>query len=71
MELRVAFEELRGCLLQFRENRKNVNIAKSDAHNLLERLKKHEISVLRFASNLHVAFTNNHSERDLRMVKVK
>ncbi len=46
-------------------------IAKSDAHNLWERLKKHETAVLLFAKNSHVSFTNNRAERDLRMAKVK
>ena len=46
-------------------------VAKSDAHNLWERLKKHETAVLRFAKHPDVAFTNNRAERDLRMSKVK
>lgn len=46
-------------------------IAKSDAHNLYERLKKHEEAVLLFAKNPEVPFTNNRAERDLRMSKVK
>jgi len=46
-------------------------IAKSDAHNLLERLIEHEEAVLLFARDSHVAFTNNRAERDLRMAKVK
>jgi transposase len=46
-------------------------IAKSDAHNLWERLKKHETAVLLFAKEPHVPFTNNRAERDLRMAKVK
>lgn len=46
-------------------------IAKSDAHNLHERLVKHESAVLLFARDAHVAFTNNRAERDLRMAKVK
>ena len=50
---------------------KNGRLAKSEAHNLWERFKKHENSVLRFAKDPHVAFTNNRSERDLRMAKVK
>lgn len=50
---------------------KRGKLAKSDAHNLLERLQKHEKSVLLFAKNPHVAFTNNRAERDLRMSKVK
>lgn len=46
-------------------------LAKSDAHNLLERLQKHESAVLLFAKDPHVSFTNNRAERDLRMPKVK
>ena len=46
-------------------------IAKSDAHNLHERLAKHEESVLRFLHDPHVSFTNNAGERGLRMSKVK
>jgi len=51
--------------------KKRGRIAKSDAHNLWERLKKYETAVLRFAIDPHVAFTNNRAERDLRMAKVK
>ena len=54
-----------------RQNGKRGRIAKSDAHNLWERLKEHEDAVLLFARNAHVAFTNNRAERDLRMSKVK
>lgn len=50
---------------------KRGRLAKSDAHNLWERLKKHEAAVLLFARDPHVAFTNNRAERDLRMTKVK
>ena len=46
-------------------------VAKSDAHNLWERLEKYEPSVLLFAKLSHVPFTNNRAERDLRMTKVK
>lgn len=52
-------------------NGKRGAIAKSDAHNLWARFKKHENSILRFALDPHVAFTNNRAERDLRMAKVK
>lgn len=52
-------------------NGKSGKIAKSDAHNLLERFKEHETAVLRFAIDPHVPFTNNRAERDLRMAKVK
>lgn len=52
-------------------NGKRGKMAKSDAHNLWERLKEHEASVLLFAKKAEVAFTNNRAERDLRMSKVK
>ncbi len=54
-----------------RQKGKRGKIAKSDAHNLWERLKRHEKAVLLFAKESHVAFTNNRAERDLRMSKVK
>jgi transposase len=54
-----------------RQNGKRGRVAKSDAHNLWERLKRHEEAVLLFAKLPHVPFTNNRAERDLRMSKVK
>jgi len=54
-----------------RQNGKRGRIAKSDAHNLWERLKQHEEAVLLFAKRSPVSFTNNRAERDLRMSKVK
>jgi transposase len=54
-----------------RQNGKRGRIAKSDAHHLWERMKKHAASILRFAKEPHVPFTNNRAERDLRMSKVK
>lgn len=50
---------------------KRGKIAKSDAHNLLERLRKYEDSILLFAEVAEVPFTNNRAERDIRMSKVK
>jgi transposase len=50
---------------------KRGKLPKSDAHNLWERFKLHEASVLLFAKEPHVAFTNNRAEQDLRMAKVK
>lgn len=50
---------------------KRGKIAKSDAHNLWERIKDNEEAVLLFAKNPYVSFTNNRAERDLRMAKVK
>jgi transposase len=52
-------------------NGKRGKIAKSDAHNLWERLRDYESSVLLFAKKSEVSFTNNRAERDLRMSKVK
>jgi len=52
-------------------NGKKGKMAKSDAHNLWERLKEHEAAVLLFAKKSEVSFTNNRAERDLRMAKVK
>ena len=46
-------------------------IAKSDAHNLHERLVQHEASVLRFLRDPDVTFTNNAAERALRMAKAQ
>lgn len=54
-----------------RENGKRGRIAKTDAHNLWERLSQYETAVLLFAKLPHVPFTNNRAERDLRMSKVK
>jgi hypothetical protein len=54
-----------------RQNGKRGRIAKSDAHNLWERLKQQEEAVLLFAKLSPVSFTNNRAERDLRMSKVK
>jgi transposase len=50
---------------------KRGKMAKSDAHNLWERLRDCELSVLLFAKKSEVPFTNNRAERDLRMAKVK
>eukprot|EP01008_Symbiontida_sp_HLA12_P002017 NODE_32_length_1833_cov_10.850292_g30_i0.p1 GENE.NODE_32_length_1833_cov_10.850292_g30_i0~~NODE_32_length_1833_cov_10.850292_g30_i0.p1 ORF type:complete len:486 (+),score=87.80 NODE_32_length_1833_cov_10.850292_g30_i0:329-1786(+) len=50
---------------------KRGKMAKSDAHNLWDRLKKYETAVLLFAKKPYVPFTNNRAERDLRMAKVK
>lgn len=58
-------------LIPAKSNGKRGKIAKSDAHNLSERLRKYEDSVLLFASESDVPFTNNRAERDLRMSKVK
>jgi transposase len=52
-------------------NGKRGKMAKSDAHNLWERLKKYESAVLLFAKKSDVSFTNNRAERDLRIAKVK
>ncbi|EQD74795.1 transposase, partial [mine drainage metagenome] len=50
-----------------KQNGQRGRVAKSDAHNLWERLKEHEGAVLLFARDPNVPFTNNRAERDLRM----
>jgi len=57
--------------IPIKSKNKNGKIAKSDAHNLWDRLKKYEDAVLRFAHDPNVPFTNNRAEQDLRMAKVK
>ena len=54
-----------------RQDGKRGRLAKSDAHNLWERMKKYEPAILLFAKSTPVPFTNNRAERDLRMSKVK
>lgn len=44
---------------------------KSKARNLLERLQNYEVETLRFMTNPNIPFTNNLSERDIRMTKVQ
>lgn len=46
-------------------------IAKSDAHNLHERLGRHDDAVLRFLRDPHVSHTNHGGERGLRIAKAK
>ncbi|SDZ20012.1 Transposase IS66 family protein [Nitrosomonas sp. Nm58] len=67
--LRSAEKELPVSLSKL--NGKRGKLAKSEVHNLWERLKIHEAAVLLFAKDPHVSFTNNRAERDLRMSKVK
>lgn len=54
-----------------RKNGQRGRVAKTDAQNLWDRLSEHEASVLLFAKEAHVPFTNNQAERELRMGKVK
>jgi transposase len=44
---------------------------KNKPRNLLERLRDYETEVLRFMTDKRIPFTNNLSERDLRMTKVQ
>lgn len=44
---------------------------KNKARNLLERLRDYELETLRFLTDPGVPFTNNLSERDIRMTKVQ
>lgn len=45
--------------------------SKSKGLNLIERLQKHKTSVLEYAFNPIIPFTNNQAERDLRHCKIK
>ncbi len=61
-----------GCDITLKRlHRRRGKIAKSDAHNLWDRLKDYEASVLLFAPHGHVSITNSRTERDLHMAKVK
>jgi transposase len=44
---------------------------KTKAQNLLARLRDHETSVLAFFHDIHVPFTNNLAEQDIRMIKLR
>ena len=44
---------------------------KTKAHNLLLRLERDRVEVLRFARDFRVPFTNNRAESDIRMVKLQ
>ena len=57
-------------ILKKRKGRRG-RIAKSDTYNLLERLLKHENSVLWFMSDHDMIFTNNTGERVIRMSRLK
>ena len=50
---------------------KRGKIAKTDEQNLFEAFDSNESEILRFTRNPYVAFTNNRSEQDIRMSKVK
>lgn len=54
-----------------REETKKGRLKNSKARNLLHRLIIHKKSVLAFAFNEYVPFTNNLAERDLRPAKIK
>jgi transposase len=51
--------------------RKRGRVPKTKSRNLLERLREFEIETLRFLTDILVPFTNNQSERDIRMTKVQ
>ena len=53
-----------------REHQKG-KLKRTKGRNLLERMRKHQESVLRFAREEEVPFTNNQAERDIRPTKIK
>lgn len=53
------------------EKKKRGKIKKAKSRNLLERLKNLENETLRFMTDMHVPFTNNQGENDIRMTKVQ
>lgn len=50
---------------------KRGRLKKSKGLNLIERLKEHKCSVMSFAFDKNIPFTNNQAERDLRHCKTK
>lgn len=56
---------------QERTRKRRGRKAKPKVINLLDRLRLHRDSVLRFLSDPAVPFTNNQAEQDIRMVKIK
>lgn len=59
------------CPEPVRKKGQKGRVKKSQARNLLERLKKYEDDVLRFMEDEMVSYTNNQAENDLRMLKVQ
>ena len=63
---------MRGCeAMNEPKQKKRGRTKRTKARNLLERLRDHEDDVLRFMDVIHVPFTNNQGERDIRMTKVQ
>jgi hypothetical protein len=48
-----------------------LEIAQSDAKNLLDKLSKYKTEVLRFVTDLRVSFGNNQAEREIRMMTIQ
>ncbi len=59
------------ALVYFKANGSTTRAKRTKGRNLLERLMHHQESVLAFAFEAGVPFTNNQAERDLRPAKVK
>lgn len=51
--------------------RRQIRAAQSKAANLLDRLEDYDLCVLAFLLDLKVPFTNNQSEQDIRMIKLR
>ena len=50
---------------------KRGRLKRTKAHNLLDRLRTHQASVLAFLRDPSIPFTNNQAEQDIRMLKVQ
>jgi transposase len=62
---------LRGGATEWPSHEKADPVGTRKAKNLLRRLEKYEVDVLRFTTDPLVPFTNNLAERDIRMVKLQ
>jgi transposase len=59
------------CPEPIRKKGQKGRLKKTQARNLLERLKNYADDVLRFMEDERVSYTNNQAENDLRMLKVQ